>query len=557
MNDDASLLRRFAEQRAEDALAELVRRHLNLVYFAALRQTNTNAHHAEDAAQSTFTLLAQKAGSLVSHPNLAGWLHTTACNHARELIRAENRRHQREQTAHVMHELTTAEANDAAWTQIRPVIDDALADLAPDDREAVLLRYFENRPYSEIGDTLQLGENAARMRVNRALEQLETALARRGMKSTAAALATALAVPAALAAPATLATSITTTALAATAVVGTTATAFTLFKIMSSAKLIATATTLAAIAALGTAFYQNQQLQSARAETVALCQQQTELQAKLTSLQTHLIAEKKRADDADTDNGNLLAAMAAAKIEQNKSAASKDPITHDMIMARYKKAQELAKSGQNEEALKEFLWCYDTGMPGGTLNFLAERAIVLRAIAKLAKIYPPALSALQERRDAAEQRVRDSTSERQATQDYASLNRALGESQKTLALFDSLPADDKRRKSLALGVSDQLFAAQRYTDLVQAKPYSSMATLFSITSSVDSAKLSPDKVVEFKNYIADTTTKDIEALAGAGELDNANKLIGKLLEYDNSTETRAKIQTHLTRAGHPELLKTP
>lgn len=558
MNDDASLLRRFTDTRAEDAFAELVRRHLNLVYFAALRQTHNDTHQAEDAAQATFTLLAQKAGSLVDHPNLAGWLHTAACNQARELMRAEQRRIQREQIAHVMHELTAAEANDAAWTQIRPVIDDALADLAPNDREAVLLRFFENRPYSEIGDMFSLGENAARMRVNRALEQLETALTRRGVKSTATALATALSVPAALAAPAQLGVTITTTALAATAAVGTATTAITFFKIMSSAKLIATSTTIAALAAIGTAVYQNQQLQSVRAEAAEFRQQQADLKTQLTSLESRLATEKKRADDADADNGGLLAAMAAAKIEQNKSAAPKSPLSHDMVMARYKNAQELAKSGQNEEALKEFLWCYDTGMPSD-VSFLGVRAsYLLSALAKLAKTYPPALSALQERRDAAEQRVRDSADDRQAAMDYTGLNRALGENQKTLALFDSLPADDQRRKGLVSGVSDQLLTAQRYADLVKATPYSRMTFQFAtLAGMIDSMKTPPEKTAEIKSEVAKRTTNDIEALAGANQLDNANKLIGKLLEFDNSAETRAKIQTHLARAGHPELLKTP
>lgn len=558
MNDDASLLRRFAEQHAEDAFAELVRRHLNLVYFAALRKTAGRSHHAEEATQATFTLLAQKAGSLVDHPNLAGWLHTTACNQARELMRAEQRRSQREQTAHVMNEFTAADANDEAWSQIRPVIDDALADLAPDDGEAVLLRYFEKRPYSEIGDTIRLGENAARMRVNRALEQLETALARRGVKSTAAALATALTVPAALAAPAHIATSIATSAIAATTVAGTAATAFTLFKLMSTAKLIATATTVAALVAIGTALYQNQQLQSAHAESGELRQQQAELKTQLTKLESRLAAEKKRADDADADNGNLLASLAAAKIDQSKTGASQGPITRDLVLKRYKNAQDLAKTNQQEEALKEFLWCYDTGMLQIGSFAGVRGSYLLDEIAKLGKNYPPALAALLERRASTEQRLRASENDTEAVSDYASLNHALGEDEKNLALFTSLPAGDPRREALGLMVGDQLLAAQRYLDIVQTKPFSRMVMLFGVrAASADKTKLSSEQLKKRISSLTTTTTQDIEALAGAGEIESANKLIGKLLEFDNSPETRAKIQNHLARAGHPELLKTP
>lgn len=542
MNDDASLLRRFAEQRAEDAFAELVRRHLNLVYFAALRQTNSDSHHAEDAAQATFTLLAQKAGSLLNHPNLAGWLHTTACNQARELIRAEHRRLQREQAAHVMHELTSAEANDAAWMQIRSVIDDALQDLPADDREAVLLRYFENRSYSEIGNSLRLGENAARMRVNRALEQLETALARRGVKSTAAALATAFAVPAALAAPTNLGVTITTTALAATAAVGTTATAFTVLKIMSSAKLIATATTLVALAALGTALYQNQQ--------------QTSLKTQLTKLESRLAAEKKRADDAETDNDKFLAATASMIMDKKAAKPSDSVIDHDSVQARYDKAKQLDSEGRYEEALADYLWCFDTGMPHVSSYKGVRVSFLLHAIAELGTKYPPALDALRERRDKAQQQFLADSKDKNAIADFSRLNQYLGEQDKSLEVFNSLAPDDKRRSILAYDVKDQLLEAKRYNEFVSAYPYKSIAQQFdAITDPEHMAKAPSRDNTRLKQFAARSAADDIEALAGSGDLSHASEFITKVLSIDNSAETIAIIQVHLARAGHSELLK--
>src|SRR5882724_9771270 len=47
MMNDSELLRRYAEDASEEAFAELVRRHLHLVYAAAWRQTG-DAHRAED-----------------------------------------------------------------------------------------------------------------------------------------------------------------------------------------------------------------------------------------------------------------------------------------------------------------------------------------------------------------------------------------------------------------------------------------------------------------------------------------------------------------------------
>ena len=83
MSADAELLRRYVEDRSETAFAELVRLHLNLVYFAALRQVGGDAHRAKDVAQAVFTDLARKARSLTDRATLTGWLHTSAVSHKR------------------------------------------------------------------------------------------------------------------------------------------------------------------------------------------------------------------------------------------------------------------------------------------------------------------------------------------------------------------------------------------------------------------------------------------------------------------------------------------
>jgi len=558
MIDDSSLLRRFFEQRSEDAFTELVQRHLNLVYFAALRQTYGNTHRAEDAAQATFILLAQKAGSLRFHPNLAGWLHTAACHQAQGLTRTEQRRHQREQAAQTMHEITGSDANDEAWTHVRPIVDDALLDLPPDDREAILLRFFENRPFSDIGESLQLSENAARMRVTRALEQLAASLARRGVKSTASALATVLTIPAAMAAPAGFATQFATAAVSTATVAGTTATIFTVINLMTSAKLIATATCLVVLVVFGAAVIQHKRLQFERTESAVLRQQLAEFKLQLTGLQTRLAAEKKRADDADADNGLLLALTTSALNDQNKSAAPQAPITRDTVTRRYKNAQTLAKNGKSEEALKEFLWCYDTGMRQVSSFAGVRGSYLLDALVKLGKNYPPALAAVLERRDVAEQRLRASATDSDAVSDYASFNHALKEDAKNLILFTSLPADDERRQTLGFFIGEQLVEAQRYTELVQAKPFSRMQGMLVMqTGFIGTAKMSPDKVKARTNDIANSTAGDIEALAGAGDIAHASDLVSKLIAFDNSDETLATLQQHLARAGHPELLKAP
>ncbi len=257
MNDDAALLHRYAAEGSQDAFAELVRRHLDLVYHAALRQTCGDPHRAEDVAQRVFTDLARKASALTHRPLLVAWLHTATRHAAAELRRTELRRQAREQAAFAMNETELAPEGAADWERLRPLIDDALQSLGERDRAAVLLRFFENRSYAELSSALDVTEDAARVRVNRALEKLRATLARRGLVSTAAALGLALAQPAFAATPAGLAASVTTVSLSAAgtgAVVGATT---GIFAAVSTAKIATLTAGAITLVFLGVAVYQH------------------------------------------------------------------------------------------------------------------------------------------------------------------------------------------------------------------------------------------------------------------------------------------------------------
>jgi RNA polymerase sigma factor (sigma-70 family) len=212
MIGDNQLIRQYAAERSEPAFAELVRRHLKMVYGAALRQVHGDTHLAEDVAQSVFTDLARKAGKLQHNHSIAGWLHASTRFAAANAIRAEARRRTREQALVSMNEMNS-EAN-TGWDGLRPLIDEALEELGGADREAIVLRYFEACEFSLVGAALGVSENAARMRVDRALEKLRAVLQRRGVAATGAALAGALAESSATVLPAQLAAGITSMALA-------------------------------------------------------------------------------------------------------------------------------------------------------------------------------------------------------------------------------------------------------------------------------------------------------------------------------------------------------
>ena len=205
MNDDALLLRRYAEKGAEDAFTELVRRHVDLVFGAALRRTSGDTHRASDVAQEVFSKLARDARKLSRHTVLAAWLHTATRNAALNLMISEQRRRARETQALALDRTSAAGEPNPDWDRLRPVLDAAIDELPEPDRAAVILRFLERRPFSAIGATFNVSEDAARMRTERALDRLRTALARRGITSTSAALALIVAGQSAVSAPAGLA----------------------------------------------------------------------------------------------------------------------------------------------------------------------------------------------------------------------------------------------------------------------------------------------------------------------------------------------------------------
>ncbi len=217
MADDGTLLRNYARASSEDAFAELVRRHLDLVYSTALRTVNGDQHLAQDICQSVFIDLARKAARLTNRHVLTGWLYTSTCFAAAKAIRSERRRQARELEADTMKEQIASTSEEVSWERIRPVLDSVMLELRDGDREALLLRFFERRSLAEVGSRLGLSENAARMRVERALERLRGRLAQRGLTSTAAALVVVLSHQTIIAAPLGLAASVTAGTLAAAA----------------------------------------------------------------------------------------------------------------------------------------------------------------------------------------------------------------------------------------------------------------------------------------------------------------------------------------------------
>ncbi len=365
MNDDATLLRRYAETGSDAAFTELVQRHINLVYGAALRRTSGDAHRAADVAQQVFIALARDARRLSGHTVLAAWLHTATRNAALNLMTSEKRRQARELAAEALAPAASEPPLD--WAQLRPVIDAAIDELPESDRAAVVLRFLDQRAFAEIGAVLRVSEDAARMRTERALDKLRVALSRRGITSTGAALGALVGSQPILAAPAGLAASIATHALAT---LGTSAVAVGTTAVLSamSLKLVATVS-LTAVAAFGTGAYfgfsrsidatppvpietpqHSKTIAALRAENQSLQQQVAQLNASLTTARAAATAAAKPVSPVVAERPKTDAeARQLLRISQKKA------VTNNLRQLRAAIDQFYFENGRGPASLEEIV----------------------------------------------------------------------------------------------------------------------------------------------------------------------------------------------------------
>jgi RNA polymerase sigma factor (sigma-70 family) len=203
---DGELLRQYVQLGSEEAFTALVMRYLNFVYSSARRQVGSEAV-ARDVAQSVFIELAGKAKSLRADSHLASWLHVVTRRTSIDALRRESSRRRRELEA---VEAAALGVSDSPWAAIEPLLDEAVSSLDAGDRAAVLLRYFEDKSFREIGAILGVSDDTAQKRLSRAVDRLRIHFSDRGVQATAAAIAAGISANAVQAAPASLAAAVTT-----------------------------------------------------------------------------------------------------------------------------------------------------------------------------------------------------------------------------------------------------------------------------------------------------------------------------------------------------------
>ena len=296
---DAQLLREYAESGSESAFTELVARHTDLVYSAALRQV-PSSDLACDIAQNVFTSLARGArtlaGKLNQDASLVGWLCRCTRNLALNLRRDDFRRQSRERQA--MENLHPTSETALDWDRLHPFLDEAISGLNKADHDALVLRFFKNLDLRSVGLALGVSDDTAQKRVARALEKLRDHLAHHGITTTGAALAMAISANAVQAAPIGLAATISAAAVLAGTTMAATATATAIKTIVMTTlqKTLITAT-LAVVAGAG--IFEAHQASTLRSQVQTLQQQQTPLAEQLAKLQaenkqlSNLVAQAK------------------------------------------------------------------------------------------------------------------------------------------------------------------------------------------------------------------------------------------------------------------------
>jgi len=350
---DVQLLRDYAEGGHEAAFHELVTRHTDLVYSAALRQVNS-PDLAGDIAQGVFTDLARKARQVADQMpggnSLAGWLHRSTRYAALNHWRDTRRRLANERQA--MEQLLINSESAPDWERIRPVLDEALDSLGDEDREALLLRYFKNQDFRAVGLAFGISDDTAQKRVSRAMERLREFFSKRNVTIGASGLVVLISANAVQAAP----VGLTATISAAAVVSGTTvstSTAIAATKIIAMTTLQKTLITAALAVVAGAGIYeahqalqlreQNQALQQAQAP---LAEQNRQLQRerndatnRLASLTDELAKVKKNPSEVLKLRGEVGVLRQEKATANSQSAVSKalaDPETRKVLRERQK-----------------------------------------------------------------------------------------------------------------------------------------------------------------------------------------------------------------------------
>lgn len=194
MDSDTDLLRRFATTGEEAAFSLLVARHAGMMQGVAVRCTGDHAL-AEEVTQTVLAILVRKARTL-QHECVAGWLQRTT------FLEARNARRKAARYRHALLRFGRSPQTAAGPVsglistpddEVLHHLDEALTCLPPQNRQLVVLRFYERKSVSEIAAATGTNHEACKKQIQRSIRRLGDLLQRRGVATTSGSLASIMA----------------------------------------------------------------------------------------------------------------------------------------------------------------------------------------------------------------------------------------------------------------------------------------------------------------------------------------------------------------------------
>jgi RNA polymerase sigma factor (sigma-70 family) len=181
---DGSLLHRFVANREEAAFTALVQRHERLVLSVCQRVLG-DWHAAQDALQTTFLVLARKAGMLDRQVPLTNWLYTVAY-HAALRLRAVTARNRVAEAAAAQEWPARSDGEVGAEMErleIQQAVREELQNLPAEYREPLALCYVDGLTHSDAAREIGIPRGSMAKRLGEGLERLKERLVVRGVST--------------------------------------------------------------------------------------------------------------------------------------------------------------------------------------------------------------------------------------------------------------------------------------------------------------------------------------------------------------------------------------
>jgi thiol-disulfide isomerase/thioredoxin len=228
-------------------------------------------------------------------------------------------------------------------------------------------------------------------------------------------------------------------------------------------------------------------------------------------------------------------------------------------IARLKYGEALAQKGKDAEALAEYLWCFDHGLEANPRFLNLRNGYLLTSIKNLGAEYPPALQALETRRDGCQTKVAAGSTDFGTVQDLIALNRTLDQDEKNLAVYDSLPAGSKIKEAVSSLLASEFLQAKRYSDVLQGtdgkSAFKQIMDRFNtmLNSLAKDDPMRDDKEQDLRRQTVEIGAQSFAALAGLKRNQDAKDLATQILKFDPSDDTRALLAEFAQRVGNDEL----